>query len=84
MAALFSGVGLLKFTSDTNTATTPRESRFCDGRNISTIIVADLSTEETACDVILSEESALLEQQFVDFLEELSIHKEYYIGGSCW
>ena len=38
---LFSGVGLLKFTSDTDMGTTPCKSRFCDGRNISTIVATE-------------------------------------------
>ena len=60
MATLVLGVGILEFTSDTDTATTPRKFRFCDGRNLFTIVPADLATEETACAVILAEESALL------------------------
>ena len=35
---LFLGVGLYELTLDTNTATTPRKSRFCDRQNISTML----------------------------------------------
>ena len=45
--------------------------------------MADLDTEETACTVILAEESALLAHQFVHCLEELYIHEEYYRGTPC-
>ena len=43
MATLYLGLGLLKFTSDTNTdtATTPRKSHFCERRNISTTNATD-------------------------------------------
>ena len=58
MATLFLGVGIQKFTSDTETATTPREYLFYDGPNIFTIVTVDLATEETACTLILVEESA--------------------------
>ena len=58
------------------TATTPRESRFCVGWNISTIFAEDLATEETTYNVILAEESDLLEHQFVHYLEELSTREE--------
>ena len=78
MATLFLGVGLQKFTLDTDTATTPREYLFYDGPNIFTTVAADLATEETECTVILAEESALLTHQFVHCLEGLSILQEYY------
>ena len=83
IATLFSDVGLYKFTSDTDTTTTTRESRFCVRRNIYTIVASYLATEDTICAVILSEESALLEQQFVKCFWELYIHEEYYRGTSC-
>ena len=83
MATLFLGVGLLRITSDTDTSTTLRESRFYEGRNIPTVVAAELATEETACDVILAGEIYLLAHHFVHYLEELSIHKEYYRGTSC-
>ena len=54
-----------------------RKSRFCEGRNISTIVAEDLATEYTARAMILTKESALLVQQFVHCLEELSIREEY-------
>ena len=41
MATLFLGAGLLKITSDTNTAITTYNYRFYDGRNTSTIVVED-------------------------------------------
>ena len=50
----------LKFTPDTGTATTQHRYRFCDGWNIYTIVEEDLATDDTACAVILSEESALI------------------------
>ena len=44
----------LKFTLVTDTSTTPHESRFWNRRNIFTIVAAEIATEETVCDVILS------------------------------
>ena len=45
----------LKFTLGTNTATTPRKSRFCDGRNISTIIAADSKHSSTVMRQVLED-----------------------------
>ena len=57
-----------------------RESRFCDGWNISTIIAEDLNTEDIAYAMILAEESGSLVQYFVHCLEEVSVCEEYYRG----
>ena len=66
---LFLGAGLLKLTSDTNKATTLREFCFCDRGDISTIVVAELATEETAYSVVLAEESSLPAQKYAQCLE---------------
>ena len=58
MATIFWGVGLLKISSDADTSTTPRESCFCDGQNMFTVVASDLAKEETTYAVILAEESA--------------------------
>ena len=50
MAALFLGVGLYKYTLDTDTSTTPQKYRFCDGHNISTIFATD---SNNSSDVII-------------------------------
>ena len=75
MATLFLGVGFLKITLDTDPAPTPRESHFCDGRNISTIIAAESNNSSAAMRQVLEEiqNHKHILQEHISFLQECDI-----------